>query len=240
MSRPRRFDPLAIKRARTAVADAQSAEELRCAQAILVPALVGVTLDETAALLGVGRASVSRRQAWFRQRGNRRKVWPRKWGGRRRALLTAAEEKAFLEPWAKQAKEGRMPVVSALHAAFAQSVGRPVAATVVYRMLERHGWRKVAPDTRHPKADLKAQSAWKKTPASLGRSPRRRTRKASPRASDVPRRSPLRPHGQDKTLPGPEAFQAGGSIMAMNGSSPMSTAPSVRGRANWIGRFARK
>ena len=162
MSRPRRFDPLAIKRARTAVADAQSAEELRCAQAILLPALVGVTLDETAALLGVGRASVSRLQARFRQRGNRRKVLPRNWGGRRRALLTAAEEKAFLAPWVKQAKEGRMLVVSALRAAFAQRVGRPVAATVVYRMLERHGWRKVAPDTRHPKADLKTQKAWKK------------------------------------------------------------------------------
>ena len=151
-----------MKRARTAVADAQSAEELRCAQAILLPALVGVTLDETAALLGVGRASVSRLQARFRQRRNRRKALPRNWGGRRRALLTTAEEKAFLEPWVKQAEEGRMLVVSALRAAFAQRVGRPVAATVVYRMLGRHGWRKVAPDTRHPKADLKAQEAWKK------------------------------------------------------------------------------
>jgi transposase len=55
-----------------------------------------------------------------------------------------------------------MLVVSSLRAAFAQSVGRPVAATVVYRMLERHGWRKVAPDTRHPQADPKTQEDWKK------------------------------------------------------------------------------
>ena len=55
-----------------------------------------------------------------------------------------------------------MLVVASLRAAFAQRIGKPVAATVVYRMLERHGWRKVAPDTRHPKADPKAQEDWKK------------------------------------------------------------------------------
>jgi transposase len=73
-----------------------------------------------------------------------------------------AEEKAFLAPWVEQAMKGRMLVVSSLRAAFALEIGRPVAATVVYRMLERHGWRKVAPDTRHPKADPKVQEDWKK------------------------------------------------------------------------------
>ncbi len=162
MPRSRGIDPVAVKRARAAVADAQSAEELRCAQAILLPALAGATLEQTAALLGVGRASVPRLQARFRRASARRKPVPRNWGGRRRALMTWKEEKAFLAPWVAQAKKGRMLVVSSLRAAFAQRIGRPVAATVVYRMLERHGWRKVAPDTRHPKADPKAQSDWKK------------------------------------------------------------------------------
>jgi hypothetical protein len=76
--------------------------------------------------------------------------------------MTWKEEERFLAPWVEQAKAGRMLVVSSLRAAFAQNVGRPVAATVVYRMLERHGWRKVAPDTRHPSADPKAQEDWKK------------------------------------------------------------------------------
>jgi transposase len=162
MSKPCLIDPITIKRARAAAAEAQSAEELRCAQAILLPAVTGITWEETAALLGVGRATVARLQARFRQRTTPGKISRRNWGGRRRALLTAAEERAFLAPWMEQAKEGRMLVVSSLRAAFAQKVGRPVAATVVYRMLERHGWRKVAPDTRHPKADPKAQEDWKK------------------------------------------------------------------------------
>jgi hypothetical protein len=35
---------------------------------------------------------------------------------------------------------------------------------VIYRLLARHGWRKVAPDTRHPKSKPEVQEAWKKTP----------------------------------------------------------------------------
>lgn len=162
MSRPSQIDPLAVKRARAAVVRAQSVEELRCAQAILMPALGGATLEETAALLGVGRASVPRLQNRFRRRFAGGVSVPRNWGGRRRALLSAEEESAFLEPWVQQAKQGGILVVSPLRAALAQQLGRPVAATVVYRMLERHGWRKVAPDTRHPKADPQAQEDWKK------------------------------------------------------------------------------
>lgn len=129
---------------------------------MLLPALTGATLEQTAKLLGVSRASVARLQARFRGQRAVESVAGRNWGGRRRALMSWKQEKEFLAPWVEQAKQGQMLVVSSLRAAFAQAVGRPVAATVVYRMLERHGWRKVAPDTRHPKADPQAQEAWKK------------------------------------------------------------------------------
>jgi len=162
MSRPCRIDAVTIKRARAAVARAQDADELRCAQAILLPATTGATMEETAVLLGVSRASVPRLQGRFRQRHAAGKAVPRNWGGRRRALLTWKEEQDFLAPWVEQAKAGSMLVVSSLRAAFAQHLGRPVTATVVYRMLARHGWRKVAPDTRHPAADPKVQQDWKK------------------------------------------------------------------------------
>jgi Winged helix-turn helix len=35
----------------------------------------------------------------------------------------------------------------------------------VYRMLARHGWRKLAPDTRHPDGDPQAREDWKKNSA---------------------------------------------------------------------------
>jgi len=86
----------------------------------------------------------------------------RNWGGRRNALLTVEEEREFLAPWLEQARAGGVLVVSPLRAALSQRLGRPVKASVLYRLLARHGWRKVAPDTRHPKSDPQVQEAWKK------------------------------------------------------------------------------
>ena len=76
--------------------------------------------------------------------------------------MTPEQEREFLLPWAEQAKEGRVLVLSPIRAALAQRLGRPVSASVVYRFLARHGWRKVAPDTRHPNSDPQVQEAWKK------------------------------------------------------------------------------
>jgi transposase len=123
---------------------------------------MGTTLDQTAALLGVSRASVPRLQARFRQSMQTGKSPPSNWGGRRRELMTFDEEKKFLEPWELQAKDGGILVVSIIRAALAQHLGRSVKASVVYRLLERHGWRKVAPDTHHPKSDPATQEEWKK------------------------------------------------------------------------------
>ena len=164
MSRPRRIDKKAVARARKAVAQARSLDELRAAQAVLLPAVMDTTLTETAALLGVGRATVARMQASFRQseKSAAMEGKEKNWGGRRNALLTVAEEEEFLFPWLEQAKAGGMLVVSPMRAALAQKLGKPVKASVVYRLLARHGWRKVAPDTRHPKSDPQAQAEWKK------------------------------------------------------------------------------
>ena len=162
MARPPRIDLELVAKARVAVAQAKNPDELRAAQAVLLPAVANTTLDETAALLGVGRASVTRLQRRFRQ-GLQLTRGPRNWGGRRRGLMTAEDEKEFLAPWAEQARKAGMIVVSPLCAALAERLGRTkVTHSVVYRLLSRHGWRKVAPDTRHPKSDAAAQIEWKK------------------------------------------------------------------------------
>lgn len=161
MARPRRIDEELVGKARDAVVSAESLAELRRAQAVLLPAVMGATLEQTARLLGVSRASVPRLQARFRESVHAGKAPPR-WGGRRRSLMSFEEETEFLAPWAEQAKAGGVLVVSVIRAALAQRVGRPVQPSVVYRLLERHGWRKVAPDTHHPKSDPAAQEEWKK------------------------------------------------------------------------------
>jgi transposase len=162
MARPRRIDPLIVKRAHMTAATSTSVESLRQCQAVLLPALFGATLEQTAHVLGVGRATVARLQAAFRKHGSALPPAARNWGGRRQSLLTPEEERAFLKPWLARAATGNLVVVSPIRAALAQRLSQPVKPSVVYRLLARHGWRKVAPDTRHPKSKPEVQAAWKK------------------------------------------------------------------------------
>jgi len=162
MARPCRIDPLVVQRAQLTAATSTSVESLRQCQAVLLPALFGATLEQTATVLGVGRATVARFQTAFRKQKSMGPNPARNWGGRRQSLLSPEEERAFLEPWLKSAATGNLVVVSPMRAALAQRVGQPVKPSVIYRLLARHGWRKVAPDTRHPKSKPEVQEAWKK------------------------------------------------------------------------------
>jgi transposase len=162
MARPCRIDQLVVKRAQLTAAASTSIESLRQCQAVLLPALFGATLEQTATVLGVGRATVARLQATFRKQRPAGPNPSRNWGGRRQSLLAREEESAFLKPWLESAAAGHLVVVSPIRAALAQRLGKPVKASVVYRLLARHGWRKVAPDTRHPKSKPEVQEDWKK------------------------------------------------------------------------------
>ena len=144
------------------MAETTDVQQLKAAQAVLLPGLLGATLEQTATLLGVGRASVHRFQQRFR-RGLKTPAGPAQemgWPTARVAELE--EEQAFLAPWVEQARQAGVLVVSPLRAALAEKLGRKVAPSVLYRLLSRHGWRKVAPDTKHPKSDPVAQAEWKK------------------------------------------------------------------------------
>jgi hypothetical protein len=107
---------------------------------------------------GVGRTTVARLQAAFRPQASAGSNRVRNWGGRRQFLPSREEESAFLKPWLESAATGSLVVVSPIRAALAQRLGQPVKPSVVYRLLARHGWRKVAPDTRHPKSKPEVQA----------------------------------------------------------------------------------
>lgn len=164
MARPKRKDHKLILRARETVRQTKDCSVMRQALAVLLPAETGCTLEQTALLLGVGRATVPRLQARFLT-GDAEKTQPRsRWGGRRRALMSGPEGLDFLKPWEEQSRGGGVLVLSPIRAALSQKLGRPVTPSVFYRLLERHGWRKVAPDTRHPKSDPAVQEDWKICP----------------------------------------------------------------------------
>lgn len=84
-------------------------------------------------------------------------------GGRYHEYLSTQEEQAFLAPFFARAEAGELATTKDIHQAFEERVGKPVHETTVYRLLERHGWRKLMPRPRHPKADPQAQETFKKT-----------------------------------------------------------------------------
>jgi transposase len=83
-------------------------------------------------------------------------------GGRRRQLMTLEEEKNFLASFLENAQKGLVLVVNEIKEALEQKLGHTVHKTTVYRILYRHGWRKIVPGKNHPKRDKEAAEDLKK------------------------------------------------------------------------------
>jgi DNA-binding GntR family transcriptional regulator len=77
--------------------------------------------------------------------------------------MTLAEEKALLRRFARAARAGEMLNIHALKAAYEATIGHATSNSTIYNLLARHGWRKLMPRPFHPKRDLAAQHAFKKT-----------------------------------------------------------------------------
>jgi len=172
MARKPRILAAQVAAAEQAVRVAGDARELREALAVLLPALHGLSLQETGRVTGRSKATVGRMLAESRRRMEEPKRRRPQWGGRRRQNMSVEEEAAFLAPFVAAAKRGGVLVVAPIKAAYEQAVGRGVPDSTVYRLLARHGWRKLAPRPRHPKGDPAQQEAWKKnSPQRWRRSP---------------------------------------------------------------------
>lgn len=83
-------------------------------------------------------------------------------GGRRWAYLSLEEEETFLRRFQRRAAEGKLLTAKQLHAQLVERTGRKLTVDYVYGLLHRHGWRKLGPRPRHPRANLPAQERFKK------------------------------------------------------------------------------
>jgi transposase len=162
MSRPPSGDNEVLEIARGAIAAAKTLEQLRQAQAVVLPLAYGLSLVDTAQVIGVspGWACQLRRRFMRGQLAGAINV-PRA-GGRKRQNMSLQEEREFLAPFLEQAATGGVLVVGQLKAALDKRLGRKVALASAYNLLHRHNWRKLAPDKRHPQSDPLAQEEWKK------------------------------------------------------------------------------
>ena len=68
-----------------------------------------------------------------------------------RRNLSFEEEAQLLEPFCQAAEAGQIISVSEIKAVYQEAVGHDIGSAQIYRVLQRHGWRKIMPRSRHPK-----------------------------------------------------------------------------------------
>ena len=155
-------DKATVERLAERLKRADSHSEYQRIQCVLIRATLGSSAVEIGQLLGWSTATVhvmhsrwaKEGEAIFDVRGR---------GGRRNQHLTPAQEQELLAPFVKRAQAGGMLTVAEVQQAYRERTAKEVARSTIYRLLDRQGWRKVVPRPQHPKANVAAQAAFKKT-----------------------------------------------------------------------------
>ena len=155
-------DKPTIARLAERLKEADSHSQYQRIQCVLIRATLGSSAAQIAQLLGWSTATVHVIHSRWAKEGDA--IFElRMRGGRRHQNLSAEQEAQVLAPFIERAEGGGMLKVAEIQRAYEQQVGKPVAPSTIYRLLDRHGWRKLVPRPRHPKADVAAQAAFKKT-----------------------------------------------------------------------------
>ncbi|HYM98533.1 MAG TPA: helix-turn-helix domain-containing protein [Aestuariivirgaceae bacterium] len=122
----------------------------------------GMAQPAIAEAMGVSLSTVNRAHMAY-DAGGIKALKPKANGGRKRENMTITEEKALLARFAKAAGAGEMLNVHDLKAAYEKAIGHETSHSTVYNLLARHRWHKLMPRPFHPKRDIVAQNAFKKT-----------------------------------------------------------------------------
>ena len=125
-------------RAREALTQAQTTEQLRQAIAVLLPLDYGLSLEQTAQILGHSIMWTSRLRNRFLS-GDVYDAAPRR-GGRYNQHMTEEYELEIIAPYVAQASDGSTLNVKKIKSEIEATIGSYVALSTVYKMLRRHGW----------------------------------------------------------------------------------------------------
>ncbi|MBV9936886.1 MAG: winged helix-turn-helix domain-containing protein [Acidobacteriaceae bacterium] len=131
-------------------------------QCVWLRAALGLSAPQVAQALGWSLSAVHHVQARYLRHGSAALLGPGR-GGRAHAHLSAAEEQQLSARFTIPATHGGVVEVSPVRHAYETTIGHTVPKSTVYRLLSRHGWRKLAPRPRHVAASEAAQEAFKKS-----------------------------------------------------------------------------
>lgn len=152
---------LTLEQVKEKMKESKDARQLVRWQIVYTALLQPRKAEDIATCVGVSTSHVQKIISRYNREGIQ-SIEIKKCGGRYHDYLTREEEKKFLAPFFKLAEQGELTTTGEIHRAYEQQIGHHVHETMIYRLLERHGWRKLLPRSQHPKADIQAQEAFKK------------------------------------------------------------------------------
>ena len=146
-----------VETAKARIASAKTVDALRAAQALLLPLEFGLSLEQTAVVIGLSKSRTGKLRTRFQRIECGVEQVKTKKGLRNHARMSLDEEEKFLAPFVKQAQNtGALPVPE-LKAELERRIGRNVSTSTVYQLLRRHGWSKFAHQPRSAKAGDRAE-----------------------------------------------------------------------------------
>lgn len=128
-----------VEQAKACLAKARTVEGLRQAQAVVLPLEWGLSLEQTAQIIGVSVGWACQLRRRFVRTGGVPDSGRGRRGGRRHENMTPDEEVAFLAPFFEKAKAGGILVVGEIKRAMDVRLGRKVALASAYNLSMGNG-----------------------------------------------------------------------------------------------------
>lgn len=124
-----------LEKARLELTSATTLEQFRIAQAVVLPLAFGMTLTETASVVGMTPGWVARARIRYIKKTTEVKEQKPK-GGRRNSLLSLDDEIDFVSRAFSERGPYRSPVLN-LKKAIKAKIGREPASSTVYKLIAR-------------------------------------------------------------------------------------------------------
>ena len=135
---------------------------LKHIQAVYLKSKYNMKAEDIGKIVGFSKGYVWLIHSLYRNKGEAAFVMGNK-GGSYHYNLDINQEKQLLEKFIDSSDLGRILEVKAIKRSYEELVGKEVNKSVIYRMLSRHGWRKIATRPVHPKNNQASMEAFKKT-----------------------------------------------------------------------------
>lgn len=170
MGRKKEFTVEEIKQLEEALEVTSNKVEIKRILAVKAKAELGLSNEVIGTLLNYSEHTVRDIISLYGSKGLAGLMLQNTRGGRKRENMTIAQEKDLLSYFSDHADNGNVATAAKIKEEYERRINRRIHKSTVSRLLKRHGWRKILPRQYHPKKDIEAQDAFKKTSDQLSKS----------------------------------------------------------------------